>query len=368
VTLRLVDDPLQTLEDLVLTESLLSLFERATHIDRGHSVQGELGARHVSARHFGAKQEDHRVVELGVLVGLSHEYLDFRRQLQLAGRLVRAAREERRSTAGRARVRGCGIRHHLTVNAPRETELANSRVSCLEPSSVLEGLLRRDSAIAPRKGGGVDRRKRAAEDAKHPNDADSDRVHARSLASVVTQGGGEGSRGQAARLTRLPPSWEKNASKMNGGIPGRTDDVSYAGPERRKRGLVECDTCHRRLRNTEFTATRDHERLLVSGLEPSCDECTDARTQAVARERAQFAARLRASEAARAAVEAERRDAPAPIELHLHFDPGAIQSTTHIDKGAVQVKVDAGTADMDVLRDSDGDVIGVRKVEEVIKP
>jgi hypothetical protein len=115
------------------------------------------------------------------------------------------------------------------------------------------------------------------------------------------------------------------------------DDVSYAGREHRKRGLVECDTCRRCLRTTEFSATRDHQRLLVSGLEPSCIDCVEARSQAVARERAEVAA-LRASEAARRVAEAAAsRTRPLKVKRTKSFQTKDVGGKT-ILVGAIEIE------------------------------
>ena len=102
----------------------------------------------------------------------------------------------------------------------------------------------------------------------------------------------------------------------------------------------------------------------MSGLEPSCRDCETAREAEArsAREAARRAAREAGEQAERDRRAASPPQPAGPIELHLHFDPGAIQSTTHIDKGAVQVDVQTSPTDMNVLRDANGQVVGVRKV------
>ena len=101
-------------------------------------------------------------------------------------------------------------------------------------------------------------------------------------------------------------------------------------------------------------------RATAIGLVDACKDLATLRDQ----EANQFAARLRAQGYARVVPGKVRADGVVIPEIHLHIDAGAIQvqHTTHVDPGAVQLEVDAGAADMDVVRDGNGNVSGVRKV------
>jgi hypothetical protein len=131
------------------------------------------------------------------------------------------------------------------------------------------------------------------------------------------------------------------------------------------RDRVAVDFCERDAREdlqVRIRSSRDPEwvRAVALGLVEACRELATLRDQ----EANQFAARLRAQGYARVVPGKVRADGVVIPEIHMHIDAGAIQvqHTTHVDPGAVQLEVDAGAADMDVVRDGNGNVSGVRKV------
>jgi hypothetical protein len=121
-----------------------------------------------------------------------------------------------------------------------------------------------------------------------------------------------------------------------------------------------------------FDARRDllnrirssRDELWIRAVAVALVEAAGILALARSQDKAQFEARLRAQGHARVVPGQVRADGVVIPEIHLHIDAGAIQvqHTTHVDPGAVQLEVDAGAADMDVVRNGDGQVTGVRKV------